>query len=147
MRLLLYQLVGIDSSKKRKLLRRKNEILPNYAERCGQAYVVLAALVSSSDQLLIIEARSFLREKLRVSCDHVADCKTTLFTALIDESPSLLALFTADLLHLRVTAGPSCKWRYNTLGIAVRWFLLVRVFNNRRHVVFRPRKMSRCDLQ
>ena len=56
--------------------------------------------ILAANHLLVVEARSFLNDDLRIARDDLAHRKAALLAALVDEAPSLFALFTPNLLHL-----------------------------------------------
>ncbi len=101
-----------------------------------------AKLVSTSEELLVIEARSFFRDELWVPSGYMAHCEPAFFAALIDETPSLLPLLGTDLLHLGVATEPWRDRRDNSFRIAIGRFFLICVLYNRSHVVPRSRKID-----
>ena len=91
--LIKYQPVGTGN-------RPKKNSLTNFPDSIRESRTSLAALlVRTTDELLVIEARSFLDNDLWISCDHMADSEATLLTTLVYEGPTLFPLFTSDLLH------------------------------------------------
>lgn len=105
---------------------------------------LLAELVSTFEEFLVIEARPLLGDKLWVPSCYMAHGEPALLATLIDEAPSLLSLLTTDLLHLRITAEARRDRRDNPLRITIGRFFLVRVLNNRSHVVLHSCRIYSC---
>ena len=61
---------------------------------------ILIGSILTPNHLLVVETRSLLNDDLWIACDDLAHRKAALLAALVNEAPSLFALFTPNPLHL-----------------------------------------------